>query len=1078
MPRHHWHAAAVVAALTLFATPLPAGQATGIPDSMFAPMRWRNIGPLRGSRTCAVSGHRSHPYTFYIGVCNGGVWKTTDAGTTWTPIFDDQPTQSIGAIAVAPSDPNIIYVGSGEGLHRPDLSIGDGMYRSSDAGRTWTHLGLRDAQQIAAIEVDPSNPNRLFVAVVGHPYGPSAERGVYRSTDGGRTFTNVLSRGENVGARDVDLDPSNPNIVYASLWEAREGPWENAAWSGPANGLFKSTDGGATWRQLTNGLPDTLQHAELAIAPSQPQRLYAIVAAGGGGRGGGGAGGGGAFYRSDDGGETWTKPTTDNRAGNQRVSESNPFVDPTNPDRVYVTDVVSFRSLDGGRTWAPFQGAPGGEDYQGYWFNPDNPDIMISIADQGAVVSLNGGDTWTTWFNQPTAQLYHVAADANFPYRLCSGQQETGSACVATRGDYGAISIRDWLPVGIDEYAYAAPDPLNPHFVYGGRNVTRFDYRSGQTANVGPVGRGGGANPDNLSFRQVRTQPVVFSEADKRMLLFGNNYLWKTLDGGLNWTRISDDLTRKSHQAPASIGAYSDQAQNQLDTNSARVIYAIGPSPIDANRIWIGTDDSVVATTADGGRTWSDVSPPQLGPYWKIFTIDAGRFDTRTAYVAANTLRVDEQRPYIYRTHDAGLTWTPIVTGMEDAGAANAVREDPQRRGLLYASTEKGVYVSFDDGDHWQSLRLNLPATSVRDLIVKDDDVAVATHGRGFWVLDDVTPLRQMDGSTASKDVVLFKPALAWRVRWNLSDDMPWPKDEPTLPNPPEGTAINYYLRQASSRPVTLEVTTAAGRLIRRYSSTDELTPVPDEASASVPIHWYRPPHPLETSAGMHRFYWDIRYQPADGAGGGGPSIGAIPYNSAPAPSTPLVAPGTYIVTLIVDGQRYSQPIEVRQDPRVQTAAADMQQVYTLTSAVYSGAMDAREAIDRAGGLRSQVAERLPQTTGATRAALEAFDKKIEAIAGAVTAGGRGGRGFGGRGGRGGGQAQPPDTLAAVAASLGGLVNSLGAADAPATANQVNAINAAQAAAGPVMARWRTIVTTDLTAVNSSLQAAGLLPLK
>jgi len=1078
MSRSHWRAAVVAAALVFAAASVLARQTAVVPESMFEMLRWRNVGPLRGGRTCAVSGHRQQPYTFYIGVCNGGVWKTTDAGTTWTPIFDDQPTQSIGAIAVAPSDPNVIYVGSGEGLHRPDLSIGDGVYRSRDAGRSWTHLGLRDAQQIAAVEVDPGDPNRLFVAVLGHPYGPSAERGVYRSTDGGETFTNVLSRGENVGARDVDLDRSNPDIVYASLWEAQEGPWENAAWSGPTNGLFKSTDGGTTWRQLTEGLPANLQHAELVIAPSQPQRLYAIVAAGGGGRGGGG--GGGVFYRSDDGGETWTKPTTDNRAGNQRVSESNPFVDPTDPDRVFVTDVVSFRSLDGGRTWTPFKGAPGGEDYQGMWINPDDPDVMIMIADQGAVVSLNGGETWTTWYNQPTAQLYHVAADANFPYRLCSGQQETGSACVATRGNYGVISIRDWLPVGVDEYGYAAPDPLNPYFVYGGRNVTRFDYRSGQTANVAPVGRGGGAGGDGLSFRQVRTQPVVFSEADKRMLLFGNNYLWKTLDGGLNWTRISDDPTRTTHEAPASIGAYTSQAQNQLDTNSARVIYAIGPSPIDANRIWIGTDDSVVATTADGGRTWTDVTPPQLGPYWKIFTIDAGRFDTDTAYVAANTLRVDLQRPYIYKTHDGGRTWAPIVNGMEDAGAANAVREDPVRRGLLYASTEKGVYVSFDDGDHWQSIRLNLPASSIRDLIVKDDDVAVATHGRGFWVLDDVTPLRQIDASTASTDVVLFAPAAAWRIRWNLNNDMPWPKDEPTLPNPPEGAPIDYYLRTAATGVVTLEVTTTDGRLIRRYSSTDELPQIPDAADASVPLYWYRPPHPLETSAGVHRFYWDLRYQPAGGGGGGrgGLSIAAVPHDTGPGPTTPLVAPGTYTVTLTVDGQRYAQPIDVKQDPRVKTSAADMQQVYTLTSAAYFGAMEARDALDRASDLRAQVAQRVPQATGTTRTALEDFDQKLEAIAGATPPGGSGGRGFGGRGGRGGGPAQSANTLSAVAASLGGLVNSLGGADAPATANQVNAISNAVAAAGPVMSRWQTIATTDLTAINATLEAAGLVPLR
>jgi photosystem II stability/assembly factor-like uncharacterized protein len=1050
-----------------------ASRQAAVPEAMFAGMKWRPVGPMRGGRTCAVAGHRAHPFTFYIGVCNGGVWKTTDAGTTWTPIFDDQSTQSIGAIAVAPSDANVVYVGTGEGLHRPDLSVGDGLFKSTDAGRTWTHLGLRDAQQITEIAVDPRDPDRLFVAVLGHPYGPNAERGIYRSTDGGRTLTQVFTRGENTGARDVDVDPSDPNVVYATFWEARQGPWENAAWGGTNGGIFKSTDGGATWRQLTTGLPAGLQHAELSIAPSQPRRLYALVAAGGGGRGAGAAGGG-VFYRSDDGGETWTKPTTDNRAGNQRVSESNVVVYPNDADAVLVTDIVTFKSTDGGRTWAPFKGAPGGEDYQGAWINPDHPEIIITIADQGAVVTLNGGQTWTTWFNQPTAQLYHIAADANFPYRVCSGQQESGSACVATRGNYGALSIRDWLPVGVDEYGYAAPDPLHPHLVYGGRSVTRFDYRTGQTAPVGPVGRGGAAG--GLTFRQVRTQPVVFSEADKRVLFFGNNYLWKTIDGGLHWTRISGDLTRRTHDAPPSIGTYAPQAQAQLENNGARVIYTIGPSPLDVNRIWIGTDDGVIQTSADGGLHWTDVTPPQIGSYWKVFMIDAGRFDARTAYAAVNTLRLDDMRPYIFRTHDAGRTWTAITTGMEHAGAVNAVREDPKRRGLLYASTEKGVYVSFDDGDRWQSLRLNLPASSVRDLIVKDDDLAVATHGRGFWILDDITPLRQIDAATATREAVLFKPATAWRVRWNTSTDMPWPKDEPTLPNPPEGTPINYFLRTPAAGPVVLEILTSTGRLVRRYSSADQLTPVPDASTATVPIHWYRPPQPLRADAGMHRFYWDLRYQPIGGAGGGrgGPSIQAIAYNSAPAPTTPLVAPGTYTVKLTVGAKSYTQPIAVRQDPRVRTPPAAMQQAYSLTSSTYFGAADARAALERARELRGQVAARIAGATGAARSALEAFDKKVAALAGAA-APAEGGRG----GGRGGGPpAAQPETLAGAAASLGSLVNSLGSADVQPTALQVNAITSAAAAAARVTTRWRALLTVDLPALNAALRQAKIEPVK
>jgi photosystem II stability/assembly factor-like uncharacterized protein len=1026
---------------------------------------------MRASRTCAVAGHPAHPYTFYMGVCNGGVWKTTDAGTTWTPIFDEQPTQSIGAVALAPADPRIIYVGSGEGLHRPDLSVGDGIYKSTDAGRTWTHLGLRDAQQIPEIAVDPRNPDRLFVAVLGHPYGPNPERGVYRSTDGGQNFTNVFSLGDNIGARDVDIDPSNPDVVYATFWEDRQGPWENAAWNGTGGGVFKSTDGGATWRPLTKGLPQPFLHAEITIAPSQPQRLYAIVATAGGGGRGGGQGGGGVFYRSDDGGESWTRPTADNRAGNQRVSESNIVVHPGNPDDVIVTDIVCFRSTDGGKTWAPFKGAPGGEDYQNGWINPNDPRVMILIADQGAVVTLNGGETWSSWYNQPTAQMYHIAADANFPYRVCSGQQESGSACAASRGNYGAISIRDWLPVGVDEYGYVAPDPLHPQIVFGGRNVTRFDYRSGQTSTVGPsASRADVPAP----FRQVRTHPVVFSEADKRTLLFGNNFLWKTTDGGHTWQRISDDPTRRTHEAPPSIGTYTPQAQPQLENNGARVIYTIGPSPLDINRIWIGTDDGVIKTTADGGLHWTDVTPPSVQSYWKVFMIDAGRFDTRTAYAAVNTLRVSDMKPHIYRTHDAGRTWTEIVAGMDDAGPVNAVREDPKRKGLLYASTEKGVYVSFDDGARWQSLRLNLPATSVRDLIVKDDDLAVATHGRGFWILDDIARLRQIGPATAAEDTVLFKPADAWRVRWNLSSDMPWPKDEPTLPNPPEGTAIDYYLKANATGPVTLEVLTATGRLVRRYSSTDPAPAAPDPSTAPVPLYWYRPPQPLNSTAGMHRFYWDLRYQAVTEGGGGrgGLAIQAIPFNSTPAAATPLVAPGTYTVKLTVAGRSYTQPLIVKQDPRVRTPALSLDQLYSLMRGSYFEAADARAALDHARRLREGVTARRAAAPDAAKPALEAFDKRLEDLIGGQGPGG--GRG----GGRGAVPAPAGNSLTALVSTLSALARELGAADVRPTVQQTQAVAAARDAARRVMARWQALSTTELSTLNAALKKAGVEPVK
>ena len=638
---------------------LPAQQAPQVSPSLFAEMRWRNIGPHRAGRTKAAAGVPSQPYTFYIGMVNGGVWKTTDAGRTWKPIFDDQPTGSIGWVSVALSDPNVIYVGSGEGLPRPDLAVGDGIYKSIDAGQTWTHLGLRDAQQIPKIAIDPRNANRLFVAALGHPYGPNQERGIFRSIDGGGTFDRVLFKDENTGGKDVDIDPSNPDIVYATLWEQRQGPWENAAWAGTSGGLFKSTDGGTTWKPLTQGLPDEIVEAELAIAPSNPKRLYATVEARGGGGRGGGRGtsqsSGAPIFRSDDAGETWTRATADPRLA-ARVNEAVPVVSPKDPDTVFLTDIVSYKSTDGGRTWVPFKGAPGGDDYQNLWINPNDTNIMLLVADQGAVVTLNGGENWSSWYNQPTSALYHVMADNAFPYRVCGGQQDSGSACVSSRGNDGQITFREWHPVAVEEYGYAAPDPLDPDIVYGGK-ITRYDRRTAQYSNVSPPGdeRGGGAGAATVRpavSRTVRTQPVVFSVVDPHALFFATGVLWKTVDGGVNWKQISPDLTRTSWTPPKSIGKYRDQPTAQ--SRQLGVIYTIGPSYRDINRIWIGTDDGVIQTTADGGLHWTDVTPPQVGPFMKVFIIDPGRFDPLTAYAAVNTLRLDDMNPHIYRTTAAG----------------------------------------------------------------------------------------------------------------------------------------------------------------------------------------------------------------------------------------------------------------------------------------------------------------------------------------------------------------------------------------------------------------------------------------
>ena len=1042
---------------------VPAQQAPHVSPSLFAEMRWRNIGPYRGGRTKAAAGVPSQPYTFYIGMVNGGVWKTTDAGRTWRPIFDDQPTGSIGWVSVALSDPNVIYVGSGEGLPRPDLAVGDGIYKSTDAGQTWTHLGLRDAQQIPKIAIDPGNPDRLFVAALGHPYGPNQERGIFRSTDGGCTFDRVLFVDENTGGKDVDIDPSNPNIVYATLWEQRQGPWENGAWNGTHGGIFKSIDGGTTWKPLKQGLPDGIIDAELAIAPSNPKRLFVTVEASDNKETG--------IYRSDDAGETWTRSTTDARPVS-RINEVVPHVHPKDPDTLIVTDVVSYKSTDGGKTFVPFKGAPGGDDNQNLWWNPNDPNIMLLVIDQGAVITLNGGQTWSSWFTQPTAALYHVTTDNAFPYRVCGGQQDSGSVCIASRGNDGQITFRDWHPVGVEEYGYAVPDPLDPDLVYGGK-VTRYDRRTGQVSNVSPVetgrgGRGRGGPAARPKYRAVRTQPVVFSTVDKRALFYGNNVLWKTLDGGINWTQISPDLTRQTWDVPMSVGSYASSVRSrERGSIPAQVIYTIGPSYRDINRIWIGTDDGVIATTADGGQHWDNVTPPELSAFMKVFTIDPGRFDPLTAYAAVNTLRLDDMNPHIFRTHDGGKTWKSIVDGIPGGAAVSVVREDPRQKGLLFAGSETQVYVSFDDGDHWQSLRLNMAASSVRDLVIKDDDLVVGTHGRGIWILDDITPLRQIaelaaggPAALTGKDAILFKPQTALRIRWNMNTDTPMPPDEPAGPNPPEGAIIDYYLKSAASGPVTLEIIGSDGKPVRKYSSTDQVFK-PDPATSSLPLYWYRPLSALSTAAGMHRVAWDVHYQPVDGGGRiGGPNLPmqAIGHNTIAAPTTPWVNPGTFTVKLTVNGQTFTQPIVVKSDPRVKTPALAMQQVYSLSKSMYYTAVDLEGATKQARALHEQIATRQAEANGEIAGALTSLNAKIQALIGAAPAG--------------------PDTLTGAGAGLAGVMNILQAADVQPTAVQLKAIATARTAAAAAMAKWAAIKTVDLPALNAKVNAAGLAPVK
>ncbi len=919
-----------IALFVLMLSPGP-GISQSIDPSLFNSMQWRNIGPHRGGRTVGAVGVPQQPNVFYIAATNGGVWKTNDYGRTWKPIFDDQPTGSIGDVAVAPSNPEVVYVASGEGIQRPDLSVGDGIYKSTDAGKTWNHLGLREGQQIGGLAVDPKNENRLFAAVLGHPYGPNTERGVYRSTDGGKNWERVLYKDENTGAVQVAIDPSNPDIVFADLWAGRQGPWENGQWNGEGSGLFKSTDGGTTWKQLTKGLPtpkEGLSRIGFCIAPSNGSRLYATVE----------AGEQGGIYRSDDGGESWVKMNSDERFWGRGDDFAEVKVDPKNADIVYTADVVVWKSTDGAKTWNAYRGAPGGDDYHRIWINPDNTDILLIACDQGGIITVNGGQSFSSWYNQPTAQFYHVSTDNAFPYNVYSGQQESGSIGIASRGNDGEITFRDYHPVGAEEYGYVAADPLDPNIIYGGK-LTRYDKRTGQVQNIAPEPVRGG------KYRFVRTAPVLFSPLDPKTLYYAGNILLKTRDGGHSWQEISPDLTRESWDIPASVGIYSSESMKKMPRRG--VIYTVAPSPRDINTIWAGTDDGLIQVTRDGGKTWKNVTPAQVNSWSKISIMDASHFDVNTAYAAVNRIRLDDMHPHIYKTADGGKSWQEIVGGLPD-DPINVIREDPYRKGLLYAGSERSVYVSFDDGGHWQSLRLNMPATSIRDLVIKDDDIVVGTHGRGFWILDAVTALREV---TPGSGTILYKPAKTYRVRYNMGTDTPLPQEEPAGQNPPEGAIIDYYISNKPSSPVTLEILDQAGKLIRKYSSTDTFYTIPP---VNIPLYWIRPQQILSAEPGAHRFTWDLHYTPLNIPASY--PIGATFGNTAPVPSSPWALPGEYTIRLTVNGKSYLQRLVLEMDPRVKATAADLQLQHDLSKQCYEARLELMKMSADISQARSELA--------------------------------------------------------------------------------------------------------------------------
>jgi photosystem II stability/assembly factor-like uncharacterized protein len=1013
-------------------------------------MRWRMIGPFRGGRTVAISGVPGAPNMFYMAPNNGGVWKTTDYGHTWEPVFDREASGSVGALAVAPSAPNVIYVGSGEGLRRPDLSVGNGVYKSTDGGKNWQHLGLRDAQQIGAILVDPNDPNRVFVAAVGHPYGPNDERGVFRSLDGGATWQKVLYKNPDVGAIDLAFDPSNPQAIYAVLWASRRPPWTTGgSYNAPGAGLYKSVDGGTTWRELGKGLPAgaDIGRIGLAIAPSDRSRMYAMVQS----RKAGGV------YRSDDAGETWQRINSEERVYGRGDDFACVQVDPKNRDTIYVANTSTYRSSDGGKTFTAIKGAPGGDDYHTIWVNPENPAIIALASDQGVTISVNGGQTWSSWYNQPTAQFYHVITDNQFPYWVYGGQQESGSVGTASRSDFGEITFRDWYPVGVEEYGYVAPDPLDPNLIYGGK-VTRFNRATGQTQDVSPVALRTG------KYRFNRTAPLIFSAADPHALYLGSNVLFKTTDGGNSWQTISPDLTREDPGVPSTLGVFVED--DPAKGKHRGVIYSIAPSPKDANLIWAGTDDGLIQLTRDGGQSWHDVTPRELTPWSKVAQLDASHFDTNTVYAAVNRFRLDDLHPYIYRTHDGGQTWQKIVTGLPDDGPINAVREDPERKGLLFAGSEATVYVSFDDGDHWQSLRLNLPATSIRDLVIHQDDLVIGTHGRSFWVLDNITPLRQLSAQVAPSDSYLFAPQLTYRVRRNNNTDTPLPPEVPAGQNPPDGAMLDYCLNANVSGPVTLQISDSSGKVIRKFSSDDKSQPL-DEKQINVPMYWIRPERVLSKAQGMHRFLWDLHYPAPDSLPHEYP-ISAIYGDTPRYPLGPAVLPGEYTVTLNANGKSYTQKLTVHMDPRVNTPPEGLKTQFELATRITDAMHRDYTALAQVKSVRSQIHElQSSGKAGAQASALTGLDQKAATLEG--TGGGYGAAFLSTPEGRG---------LSRLNVALYNLLNTVDSADVAPTTQTTAMVQTVELALQEQLKAWDELQSGDLARVNAALKRAGLQPIK
>jgi photosystem II stability/assembly factor-like uncharacterized protein len=898
-----------------------------IDPKLFSGMQWRQVGPFRGGRALAIEGVPGEPNTWYFGAVAGGVWKTLDGGANWAPLFDKQDISSIGAIAVAPSDHNTIYVGTGEAAIRGNTTYGTGVYKSVDAGKNWKNMGLRDTRQIGALIIHPNNPDVVLVAALGHAFGPNQERGIFRTSDGGKTWTKVLSKDENTGGIEVVFDPHNPNVVFAALWQARRQPWFFSS-GGPGSGLYKSDDNGVTWKQLTgNGLPNgILGRIGITVSGPDSNRVYAIIEAKEGG-----------IFRSDDAGEKWTKVNDDGRFRQRAWYFSKIYADPKSADTVYVLNTGAFKSVDGAKSFNLLPARHG--DHHGLWIDPENPNRIGNANDGGASISMDGGKTWTTQNNQPTAQFYHVATDNAFPYHIYGAQQDNSNICIASRTDSGVIGPQDWFPAGGGECGFVVPDPRDWHIIYSNSEgyINRYDKSKEQDQDVSPMpidnsGRGAAELPHRFQW----VSPLFLSPHNPDVMYTAAECVFKSTDHGMTWTQISNDLTKndKSKQQPSGGPLTNDITSVEY----YNTVFALAESPVKEGTLWAGTDDGLMHVSADGGKNWANVTPKM--PEWStVSIIDPSPHDGTTAYVAVDRHRLDDFKPYIYKTADLGKSWSGIVNGIPEGAYVRTVREDPKRKGLLYAGTELGVYFSLDDGAHWQPLQLNLPQSPIHDLVVKDDDLVVATHGRSFWVLDDITPVRQLAAQKSGAEVVLYQPQTALRLHYPNEFD----RRQPVGDNPPPGAIIDYYLKTAPKDEIIIDILDAQGKVVRHLSSKEKKE---NEQPPEWPDRVERP-KTIPASDGMNRFAWDLRYDDPIQIPGA--------FYTSDAPKGPLALPGHYQVKLTVGGESQTAPLHLDIDPRTKGSEGALQKQFTLAMQTNDRISQLHQAVNEIREVKSQI---------------------------------------------------------------------------------------------------------------------------